>query len=40
MGGTTYLMLSFYLYGDGAAAAAARNEAVWQEWMKARFSSG
>jgi len=38
MGGKTFLMLSFYLYGEAAADAAVRNEPLWQEWMKERFS--
>jgi uncharacterized protein YndB with AHSA1/START domain len=39
MGDKTYLMLSFYLYGDGAADAAVRNEPLWQEWIKEQFPS-
>ena len=31
------VVLSLYLYGDNGATAAA-GEAVWQEWVKARFS--
>lgn len=33
MGGKAYLMLDFYLYGDRAAAAAARDEPLWRAWM-------
>ncbi|HEV2853678.1 MAG TPA: SRPBCC domain-containing protein [Thermoanaerobaculia bacterium] len=39
MGPQTYLMLSFYLYGDGAAAIAARDEPVWQEWIKKHLTT-
>ena len=33
MGGKAYLMIDFYLYGDRAAAAAARDEPLWRAWM-------
>ena len=37
MGGQVYLTIRFYLYGDQAAAAAARAEPVWQAWLNERF---
>jgi len=37
MGPQTYLVLSFYLYGENAAAAAARDEPVWSAWMSETF---
>ena len=37
MGGQVYLSIRFYLYGDQAAAAAARAEPVWQAWMNEHF---
>lgn len=38
MGGQVYLTIRFYLYGDQAAAAALREEPLWQAWMQERFS--
>ena len=32
--------LSFYLYGDGAAAAAEQVEPAWQAWLSERFAAG
>jgi uncharacterized protein YndB with AHSA1/START domain len=37
MGGMVCLPIRFYLYGDRAAAAAAREEPVWQAWLAERF---
>ncbi len=37
MGGQVYLMLRFYLFGEQAAAAAARAEQEWQAWLNERF---
>jgi hypothetical protein len=37
MGGQVYLVIDFFLYGDRAAAAAGRDEPVWQAWMQAHF---
>jgi uncharacterized protein YndB with AHSA1/START domain len=37
MGGVVCLQVRFYLYGDGAASAAARIEPVWQAWLQERF---
>jgi len=37
MSGQVYLPLRFYLYGDRAAAVVARDEPLWQTWMKERF---
>ncbi|HYO16893.1 MAG TPA: SRPBCC domain-containing protein [Thermoanaerobaculia bacterium] len=39
MGGQVYLVIRFYLYGDRAAAAVAREEPSWQAWMKEQFPS-
>jgi uncharacterized protein YndB with AHSA1/START domain len=39
MGGQVYLAISFYLYGDRAAAAVARDEPLWQTWMNGQFPS-
>jgi uncharacterized protein YndB with AHSA1/START domain len=39
MGGQTYLPVRFYLYGDGAAAAVAREEPVWKAWMAEHFAT-
>lgn len=36
-GGSAMVSASFYLYGDGAAAVAAREEPLWQAWMSKRF---
>jgi uncharacterized protein YndB with AHSA1/START domain len=37
MGGQVYLILDFYLYGQGASSAAASAEPAWQAWMAERF---
>lgn len=37
MQGPTYLGLRLFLYGDQAAAAAARDEPRWREWMAERY---
>jgi uncharacterized protein YndB with AHSA1/START domain len=37
MGSQVMTGISFYLYGEQAAAAAARDEARWQAWMKEQF---
>ena len=37
MGAHSFLSMAFYLYGESAAAAAAREEPRWQAWMAARF---
>ena len=37
MGGQVYLSVRFYLYGDQAAAAVARDEPLWQAWMQEKF---
>ena len=39
MGGQVYLPISFYLYGDRAAAAVERDEPAWRAWMNAHFPS-
>lgn len=39
MGGQVYLSIRFFLYGDGAPAAAARAEPLWSAWMNERFGS-
>jgi hypothetical protein len=31
------VLVSFYLYGEGAEDVAAREEPAWQEWMGERF---
>jgi uncharacterized protein YndB with AHSA1/START domain len=36
-GGQTMVTLSFYLYGDQATSIVAREQPVWQEWIKKRF---
>jgi uncharacterized protein YndB with AHSA1/START domain len=36
-GGMVMCMVSFYLYGDGAPAAAARDAKPWQEWISKLF---
>lgn len=36
-GGKAHAAIGFYLYGDQAAAAAARDEPLWQAWMNERF---
>lgn len=40
MGGRTFLPVRLYLYGDGAAAVAAREEPVWRAWAAERFPPG
>ena len=35
-GGKVHVAISFYLYGDRAAAAV-RDEPLWQEWVKELF---
>jgi hypothetical protein len=37
MGGQIYLVIDFFLYGDGAAAAAAQVEPLWSAWINERF---
>jgi uncharacterized protein YndB with AHSA1/START domain len=37
MGGSTCVPVRLYLYGDQAAAVAAREEPVWQAWINERF---
>ena len=37
MGQKVFLSVSFYLYGDTAAAAAAREEPAWAAWMTNLF---
>jgi uncharacterized protein YndB with AHSA1/START domain len=37
MGGPVLLPVRMYLYGDTAAAVAARTEPLWQAWMQTRF---
>jgi hypothetical protein len=37
MGEQIYVAVNFFLYGDGAAAAAQRFEPLWQAWMHERF---
>lgn len=39
MGGQVILMAYFYLYGEGAPAAAARDEPLWRAWVNERFPS-
>lgn len=36
-GGKVQVLVSLYLYGEGAEALAAREEEVWQGWMGERF---
>ena len=36
-GGMVMAMVSFYLYGDAAAAVAKRDEPLWQAWMSQHF---
>jgi hypothetical protein len=38
-GEQVYLSITFYLYGDQAAEAAARNQPLWTAWMTERFST-
>jgi len=37
MGSQVFLSMSFYLYGDTAAATAARDEPPWQNWVAEHF---
>lgn len=37
MMGQVFLTIRFFLYGDGAAEAAAAAEPVWQRWLGERF---
>jgi uncharacterized protein YndB with AHSA1/START domain len=37
MGGSVFLVIDFYLYGDRAAGVVARDEPSWHAWMKERF---
>jgi uncharacterized protein YndB with AHSA1/START domain len=39
MGAQMCVAMRLYLYGDGAAAAAARDEPQWQAWMNERLGS-
>jgi hypothetical protein len=39
MGGQVYLVFDFYLYGDRAARAVARDEPLWHAWMNEHFQS-
>ena len=36
-GSQVYVGMDFFLYGDGAAAAVAREEPLWQAWINGRF---
>jgi uncharacterized protein YndB with AHSA1/START domain len=36
-GGSVMVTLSFYLYGDQAASIVAREQPLWQAWIKERF---
>jgi hypothetical protein len=36
-GGQSMVTLSFYLYGDQASGTAARETALWEAWIQARF---
>ena len=38
MGEQTLLMVSLYLYGEGAAALAGREQPVWEEWLQQQFA--
>ena len=40
MGGQAFLSVRLYLYGEKAAAAAAREEPQWRAWMEERFPTG
>lgn len=40
MAGQVFLPVRVYLYGEGARAAAARDEPAWQAWMAERFPAG
>ncbi len=37
MGGQVYMVITFYLYGNGAPAAVARYEPLWHAWMSEHF---
>ena len=37
MGGQVFLSLRFFLYGDQAALAAARDEPLWRQWVATQF---
>ena len=37
MGGASFLVLRFYLFGDEAPAAAAEQEPRWQAWLAEHF---
>jgi uncharacterized protein YndB with AHSA1/START domain len=37
MGSQVFMAISFYLYGDGAAAAVAHDEPLWHAWMTNSF---
>ena len=37
MGEQVHVGVSFFFYGDGAAAAAQREEPAWQAWMSEHF---
>jgi uncharacterized protein YndB with AHSA1/START domain len=39
MCGQVFVVVRLYLYGDGAPAAALRDEPLWHAWMKERFPS-
>ena len=36
-GGPIFVLICHYLYGDKAPAAVAKNEPLWQAWLKERF---
>jgi len=38
-GGPVMVAMTFYLYGDRAAAAVAQHEPAWQKWMSEQFPS-
>jgi uncharacterized protein YndB with AHSA1/START domain len=38
-GGKAHAAISFYLFGDRAAAAVARDEPLWSAWMNERFAT-
>jgi hypothetical protein len=38
MGSQVMAAITFYLYGEQGAAAAARDEESWQAWMKKQFA--
>ena len=40
MGGGVYLTVNFYLFGEGAADAVAREAPLWQAWMQHNFPIG